>query len=83
MFSRFLTLVFNVSIQHDRVSLLSTLVKKSSNCHNFNINSITATGQSLLHLACTSGSTLLVKVLEEYCINFLPLLFSLFISLSV
>ena len=67
--SKFLTLNVNVSKQHDRVSLLSTLLKKTSSCHNFNINSITATGQSLLHLACTSGSILLVKVLEEYGIN--------------
>ena len=48
---------------------MSTILKKISSFHNFNINSITATGQSLLHLACTSGSTLLVKVLEEYGIN--------------
>ena len=67
--SKFLTLNVNVSKQHDRVSLLSTLLKKTSSCHTFNINSITATGQSLLHLACTSGSILLVKVLEEYGIN--------------
>ena len=66
---KFITLDVNVSKQHDRVSLLSTLLKKASSCHNFNINSITATGQSLLHLACTSGSTLLVKVLVEYGIN--------------
>ena len=68
-FSKLLTLNVNISKQHDRVSLLSILLKKTSSCHNFYINSITATGQSLLHLACTSGSTLLVKVLEEYCIN--------------
>ena len=68
-FSKFLTLNVNVSKQHDRVSLLSTLLKKTSSCHNFTINCITAAGQSLLHLACTSGSTLLVKVLEEYGIN--------------
>ena len=66
---KFLMLNVNVDKQHDRVNLLSTLLKKTSSCHNFNINSITATGQSLLHLACTSGSTLLVKVLEEYGIN--------------
>ena len=66
---KFLTLNINVDKQHDRVSLLSTLLKKTSSCHSFNINSITTTGQSLLHLACTSGSTLLVKVLEEYGIN--------------
>ena len=69
LLSKFLILNVNVSKQHDRVSLLSTLLKKTSSCHNFNINSITASGQSLLHLACTSGSTLLVKVLEEYGIN--------------
>ena len=67
--SMLLLLNVNVSKQHDRVSLLSTLLKKTTSCHNFNINSITATGQSLLHLACTSGSILLVKVLEEYGIN--------------
>ena len=67
--TKFLTLNVNVSKQHDRVSLLSTLLKMTSSCHNFNINSIIATGQSLLHLACTSGSILLVKVLEEYGIN--------------
>ena len=54
--TKFLTLNVNVSKQHDRVSLLSTLLKKASSCRNFNINSITATGQSLLHLACNSGS---------------------------
>ena len=64
--SKFLPLNVNVSKQHDRVSLLSTLLKKIS---SFNINSITGTGKSLVHLACTSGSTLLVKVLEEYGIN--------------
>ena len=67
--TKFLTLNVNVSKQHDRVSLLSTLLKKTSSCHNFNTNSLTAKGQSLLHLACTSGSILLVKVLEEYGIN--------------
>ena len=68
-FTKSMTLNANISKQHDRVSLLSTLLKKTSSCHNFNINSITATGQSLLHLGCTSGSILLVKVLEEYSIN--------------
>ena len=68
-YKKFLLLNINVLKQNDRVSLLSTLLRKTSNCHNFNINSITATGQSLLHLACTSGSILLVKVLEEYGIN--------------
>ena len=66
LLSKFLPLNVNVSKQHDRVSLLSTLLKKIS---SFNINSITATGQSLFHLACTSGSALFLKVLEEYGIN--------------
>ncbi|XP_019860213.1 PREDICTED: serine/threonine-protein phosphatase 6 regulatory ankyrin repeat subunit C-like [Amphimedon queenslandica] len=57
----FLSLNINVTKQHKRVSLLSTLLKKTSVINNFNINSITATGQSLVHLACTSGSILLVK----------------------
>uniref|UniRef100_A0A1X7TSI5 Death domain-containing protein n=1 Tax=Amphimedon queenslandica TaxID=400682 RepID=A0A1X7TSI5_AMPQE len=64
-----ISLNINVTKQHKRVSLLSTLFKKASVINNFNINSITATGQSLVHLACTSGSILLVKVLEEYGIN--------------
>ena len=68
-YKKFLLLNTNVLKQNDRVSLLSMLLRKTSSCHNFNINSITATGQSLLHLACTSGSILLVKVLEEYGIN--------------
>ena len=66
---KYLPLNINVTKQHKRVSLLSTLLKKTSVINNFNINSITATGQSLVHLACTSGSILLVKVLEEYGIN--------------
>ena len=66
---KYLPLIINVTKQHKRVSLLSTLLKKTSVINNFNINSITATGQSLVHLACTSGSILLVKVLEEYGIN--------------
>ena len=66
---RYISLNINVTKQHKRVSLLSTFLKKTSVINNFNINSITATGQSLVHLACTSGSILLVKVLEEYGIN--------------
>ena len=66
---KYISLILNVTKQHKRVSLLSTLLKKTSVINNFNINSITATGQSLVHLACTSGSILLVKVLEEYGIN--------------
>ena len=68
-FYKCISLNINVTKQHKRVSLLSTLLKKTSVINNFNINSITATGQSLVHLACTSGSILLVKVLEEYGIN--------------
>ena len=67
--NKYISLNINVTKQHKRVSLLSTLLKKTSVINNFNINSITATGQSLVHLACTSGSILLVKVLEEYGIN--------------
>uniref|UniRef100_A0A1X7TD38 Uncharacterized protein n=1 Tax=Amphimedon queenslandica TaxID=400682 RepID=A0A1X7TD38_AMPQE len=67
--SMFISLNINVTKQHKRMSLLSTLIKKTSIINNFNINSITATGQSLVHLACTSGSILLMKVLEEYGIN--------------
>ena len=66
---KYLSLNVNVTKQHKRVSLLSTLLKKTSVINNLNINSIIATGQSLVHLACTSGSILLVKVLEEYGIN--------------
>uniref|UniRef100_A0A1X7SSI0 Uncharacterized protein n=1 Tax=Amphimedon queenslandica TaxID=400682 RepID=A0A1X7SSI0_AMPQE len=58
---KYISLNINVTKQHKRVSLLSTLLKKTSIINNFNINSITATGQSLVHLACTSGSILLVK----------------------
>uniref|UniRef100_A0A1X7SG75 Uncharacterized protein n=1 Tax=Amphimedon queenslandica TaxID=400682 RepID=A0A1X7SG75_AMPQE len=66
---KYVSLNINFTKQHKRVSLLSTLLKKTSVINNFNINCITATGQSLVHLACTSGSILLVKVLEEYGIN--------------
>ncbi|XP_011408062.1 PREDICTED: serine/threonine-protein phosphatase 6 regulatory ankyrin repeat subunit A-like [Amphimedon queenslandica] len=63
------SLNININKQHARVILLSTLLKQTSVINNFDINSITATGQSLVHLACTSGSILLAKVLEEYGIN--------------
>ena len=66
---KYILLNINVTKHHKRVSLLSTLLKKTSVINSFNINSINATGQSLVHLACTSGSILLVKVLEEYGIN--------------
>uniref|UniRef100_A0A1X7T7K5 Uncharacterized protein n=1 Tax=Amphimedon queenslandica TaxID=400682 RepID=A0A1X7T7K5_AMPQE len=66
---KYISLNLNVTKQHKRVSLLSTLLKKTSIISNFNINSVTATGQSLVHLAYTSGCILLVKVLEEYGIN--------------
>ena len=52
-----------------RIKLFSSLLKKASTCPNFDINSTTNDGQSLLHLASCSGSTLLVKALEEYNIN--------------
>ncbi|XP_019860504.1 PREDICTED: serine/threonine-protein phosphatase 6 regulatory ankyrin repeat subunit A-like, partial [Amphimedon queenslandica] len=44
------------------------LLKKAINCH-FDIIFITNDGHSLLHCASRSGSTLLVKALEEYNIN--------------
>ncbi|XP_011406039.1 PREDICTED: ankyrin-3-like [Amphimedon queenslandica] len=66
---KYISLNINVTKQHKRVSLLSTLLKKTSIIDNFNINSVTATGRSMVHLACTSGSIVLVKVLEEYGIN--------------
>uniref|UniRef100_A0A1X7T545 Uncharacterized protein n=1 Tax=Amphimedon queenslandica TaxID=400682 RepID=A0A1X7T545_AMPQE len=52
-----------------RIQMFYSLLKKASNCPNFNINAITNDGKSLLHLASRSGSTLLVKALEEYNIN--------------
>ena len=61
--NKYISLNINATKHHKRVSLLSTLLKKTS------VITITATGQSLVHLACTSGSILLVKVLEEYGIS--------------
>ena len=55
--------------RNERVKMFSSLLKKASTCPNFDINVTTNDGQSLLHLASVSGSTLLVKALEEYNIN--------------
>ena len=55
--------------RNERVKMFSLLLKKASTCPNFDINATTNDGQSLLHLASYSGSTLLVKALEEYNIN--------------
>ena len=55
--------------QNERVKIFSSLLKKASTCPNFDINATTNGGQSLLHLASRSGSTVLVKALEEYNIN--------------
>uniref|UniRef100_A0A1X7SZ85 Uncharacterized protein n=1 Tax=Amphimedon queenslandica TaxID=400682 RepID=A0A1X7SZ85_AMPQE len=55
--------------QNERVKMFSSLLKKASTCPNFDINAATNDGWSLLHLASWSGSTLLVKALEEYNIN--------------
>ena len=55
--------------RNKRVNMFSLLLKKASTCPNFDINATTNDGQSLLHLASRSGSTLLVKALEEYNIN--------------
>uniref|UniRef100_A0A1X7TD47 Uncharacterized protein n=1 Tax=Amphimedon queenslandica TaxID=400682 RepID=A0A1X7TD47_AMPQE len=69
----FLSLNINVTKQHKRVSLLSTLLKKTSVINNFNINSITATdyeGRSAVHYAALSGSpTLLSYTVSEYSLN--------------
>ena len=57
-------------IKHnERVRMFSSLLKKASTCPNFNINATTTNGESLLHYASDTGSTLLVKALEEYNIN--------------
>ena len=55
--------------RNERVKMFFSLLMKASTCSNFDINSITNVGQSLLHYASWSGSTLLVKALEEYDIN--------------
>uniref|UniRef100_A0A1X7T0X9 Uncharacterized protein n=1 Tax=Amphimedon queenslandica TaxID=400682 RepID=A0A1X7T0X9_AMPQE len=55
--------------RNERVKMFSSLLKKASTCPNFDINATTNDGRSLLHLASKSGSTLLVKALEEYNIN--------------
>ena len=55
--------------RNERVRMFSSLLKKASTCPNFNINDVTTNGESLLHLASNTGSTLLVKALEEYNIN--------------
>ena len=55
--------------QNERVKMFSSLLKKASTCPNFDINATTNDGKSLLHWASWSGSTLLVKALEEYNIN--------------
>ena len=55
--------------RNERVRMFSSLLKKASTCPNFNINATTTNGDSLLHLASHTGSTLLVKALEEYNIN--------------
>ena len=55
--------------RNERVKMFYSLLKKASTCPNFDINATTNVGKSLLHLASWSGSTLLVKALEEYNIN--------------
>ena len=55
--------------RNERVKMFSSLLKKASTCPNFDINATTNDGRSLLHWASFSGSTLLVKALEEYNIN--------------
>ena len=55
--------------RNERIKMFSSLLKKASTCPNIDINATTRDGQSLLHIASKSGSTLLVKALEEYNIN--------------
>ncbi|XP_019856652.1 PREDICTED: serine/threonine-protein phosphatase 6 regulatory ankyrin repeat subunit B-like [Amphimedon queenslandica] len=55
--------------RNERIKMFSSVLKKTSTCPNFDINATTNDGQSLLHLASWSGSTILVKALEEYNIN--------------
>ena len=55
--------------RNERVKMFSSLLKKASTCPNFDINATINDGWSLLYLASLSGSTLLVKALEEYNIN--------------
>ena len=55
--------------RNERVKMFSSILKKASTCPNFDINATTNYGQSLLHWASRSGSTLLVKALKEYNIN--------------
>uniref|UniRef100_A0A1X7TUK8 Uncharacterized protein n=1 Tax=Amphimedon queenslandica TaxID=400682 RepID=A0A1X7TUK8_AMPQE len=50
--------------RNKRVKMFTSILKKASTCPNFDTN-----GNSLLHLALHSGSTLLVKALEEHKIN--------------
>ena len=58
----------------ERMSLVFSFLEKASNCPrncpNFDVNASTASGESLLHLACSSGSTLLVKAVQQY--NIVP-----------
>ncbi|XP_019852256.1 PREDICTED: serine/threonine-protein phosphatase 6 regulatory ankyrin repeat subunit C-like [Amphimedon queenslandica] len=58
----------NFIIRNKRIKVFTSLLKKAINCH-FDINATTTNGESLLHYASRSGSTLLVKALEEYNIN--------------
>ena len=60
---------FDFIKRNERVKMFSSLLKKASTCPNFDINATTNDGNSLLHLASRSGSTLLMKALEEYKIN--------------
>ena len=55
--------------RNERVKMFSLLLMKASTCPNFDINATTNDSKSLLHWASWSGSTLLVKTLEEYNIN--------------
>ena len=60
---------FDFIKRYERIKMFSSLLKKASTCPNFDINATTNDGRSLLYWASLSGSTLLVKALEEYNIN--------------
>ncbi|XP_019861612.1 PREDICTED: uncharacterized protein LOC105315396 [Amphimedon queenslandica] len=62
---------FNIDFisRKKRIQMFYSLLKKASNFPNFKINAVTNDGNSLLHIASCSGSTLLVKALEKYDIK--------------
>uniref|UniRef100_A0A1X7UG84 Uncharacterized protein n=1 Tax=Amphimedon queenslandica TaxID=400682 RepID=A0A1X7UG84_AMPQE len=69
---KYISLNINVTEQHKRVSLLSTLLKKTSVLEEYGINtsSLDYEGRSAVHYAALSGSpTLLSYTVSEYRLN--------------